>query len=62
MTKFDIKLLIDNGEYLFTAYISSIIPVIGDKIKLFNGLNFYVEERFLPSDESNEIILFGKLI
>ena len=59
---FEISLVDSNSKKLLTSYKWYLIPNIGDKLSLSNSDIFLIEERLLPTDESNRVVLIGKII
>jgi len=51
-----------SNKLFLKSYYSKVLPNVNDKISLSENEVFFVEERLLPSTDSNRIVLFGIIL
>lgn len=58
---FEIVLMYKNTESMIISYSYYIIPNVGDILSLSESKLFTVEQRLLPTTDSNRVVLFGSI-
>ena len=62
MEKENFRINLMNGKDYLTTYKWYSIPNVGDKISLSEQKIFIVQERLLPTTDSNRVVLFGSVV